>query len=154
MTPGSDHQDKEIFLEQLISDLFHLVRASRVTLRQRRTDPEQSFPVTVEIAADGVKRLMEQGEADLTNDPVFNSLKGGGKMAVIDDCALYTAGGQVSTIVDLYGIKSEIVAPVRVNGCLAAIISVHETRGPRKWTPEDVSAVVRMTNEIARFLAS
>ena len=153
MTARRDRQDNKATLKRLISDLFHHVRASRVTLRQRKSDLDEGFPVIAEVAGVGVMRLMQQGEVDLSDDPVFNWLKGGGEMVVVDDCTRSTASGQAFTIVAQYGIKAEIVAPIRVDSRLTAIISVHETGGPRKWSSDEVTAVLRTTNEIARLLS-
>ena len=44
-------------------------------------------------------------------------------------------------VVEAYGIRSEMVAPVIKDGDVVAWVSVHYTRGPRVWTDAEIARI-------------
>ena len=44
-------------------------------------------------------------------------------------------------VVEAYGIRSEMVAPVIKDGDVVAWVSVHYTRGPRVWTDTEIARI-------------
>jgi len=52
-------------------------------------------------------------------------------------------------VIEIYGIRSEMVAPVYINGALDGWISVHETRGVREWSGEEVATLEQACEEMA-----
>ena len=57
-----------------------------------------------------------------------------------DDCA--NAEFQPpKELMQIYGTKAQILAPVIRGEALTGWISVHYNPSPRKWTPQDVAAV-------------
>ena len=52
----------------------------------------------------------------------------------------------------VYGIRSEMVAPVIHNDDLIGWVSVHNTRGPHQWTKGEIAAIEAACVEVGRHI--
>ena len=134
-----------------MTELLAATRASRTTLRMRT--PGGDFPVIAEARGDGVRSLMGETGIDLRAAPTFIALERDGEILVQHD--LLTADpAPPPELVERYGARAQMLAPIRDGDAMVALVSVHEGRGPRPWTDEDVAALRRAASEVATVLRS
>jgi GAF domain-containing protein len=55
-------------------------------------------------------------------------------------------------LIQAYGAKAQILAPVLEGERLAGIVSVHQSGGPRAWTDADVQAIEQAAQDVLREL--
>ena len=55
-------------------------------------------------------------------------------------------------VVEAYGIRSEMVAPVMKDGDLVGWVSVHYTRGPRVWTDAEIARIEAACESVREVL--
>jgi GAF domain-containing protein len=126
--------------------------ASRVTLR-RDVPGDRYFPVTDEALAPGVPSLRDEQTVDLRTQPVVRELRETGRQVVQDDCRALPAGSEFERMLDAFGdLGAQIVTPVLVEGRLAAILSLHQLGGPRRWTERETGLAAETARELAALL--
>jgi GAF domain-containing protein len=125
-------------LERVLEDLRDATAASRVTLRLDA--PEQVFPVAGEALAPGIRSIRDATEIDLRAAKTFQYLEREQKLLIQDDCGQgdYPAPPE---LMQLYGVKAQMLAPVVREGQLAGIVSVHYAPAVRRWSPTDITAL-------------
>jgi GAF domain-containing protein len=139
--------------DQLHAELERLretLGAARCTLRQPR--PDEFFPVTVEVLADGAPTIADDRSVDLRTQPVPLRLAAGERQVVQEDCRAASDDPAFHAMLERYGgMRAQVVTAVRdADGGLAGILSVHDTAGPRAWTAADlarIDAAVRFIGE-------
>ena len=57
-----------------------------------------------------------------------------------------------SYVIDLYGIRSEMIAGVFRGDAMVGIVSVHFTRGARTWSAEEVAMIESACREVLTIL--
>jgi GAF domain-containing protein len=51
-------------------------------------------------------------------------------------------------LLEFYGVKAQMLAPIVGGSELIGLVSVHYTPSPRHWTAEDIAALDRAADEI------
>jgi len=144
-------EDEGPALTAAIEGLLTATGASRVTLRQDLPG-EYRFPVTHEALAPGVASLRDERSVDLPNQPVVAELLAG-RQVVQEDCRTAYDDPDFQRMLDAYGgLAAQIVTPIFDGARLAAIVSLHELKGPRVWTSDEIDAATRTAQEVAKLL--
>lgn len=134
-------------LGAVVERLLARTGASRVTLRQD-VPGEYAFPVTHEALAPGVGSLREERSVDLRTQPVVRDLERG-RQVVQNDSRAANHDPTFQQMLQTYGgLSAQIVTPILRDERLVAIVSVHELRGPRVWTAEEIAAAALAAEEV------
>lgn len=134
-----------------MAELLAATGASRTTVRMRT--PAGDFPVIAEARGAGVRSLTGETGIDLRAAPTFIALERDGEILVQDDL-LTVDPAPPPELVERYGARAQMLAPIRDGDAMVAFVSVHEGRGPRPWTDEDVAALRRAASDVASVLGS
>jgi GAF domain-containing protein len=135
--------------ENLMADLLIATGASRVTLRLAR--PGEVFPVVAEALAPGTPSITSGVSPDLTNAPTMRYLAEHHANLIQDDC-LKAEVPPPPELLEFYGVKAQMLAPIVGGTELIGLVSVHYTPSPRHWTTEEIDALDRAAKEIERAL--
>ena len=145
--PGTQAGGAE--LERVLEDLRDATAASRVTLRL--DTPGQVFPVAGEALAPGIRSIRDATEIDLRAATTFQYLERELRPLIQNDCASgdYPAP---SELIQLYGVKAQMLAPIVRDDRLAGIVSVHHAPATRRWSASDITALEDAVSEIQKLL--
>ena len=112
--------------------------ASRTTLRL--DTPGDVFPVVAEGLAPGVRSIKGETGIDLRAAVTFQYLERERRNLIQSDCAAgdYPAPAE---LLDFYGVKAQMLAPLVRDDRLIGIISVHYAPSTREWSEEEVAAL-------------
>jgi maleate isomerase len=124
--------------DTIVSDLLAATNASRVTLRL--AVPGQGFPVVAEDVSPGVSSIRLDVSPSLTNAPTVDYLAKRRENLIQNDC-LSADVRPPAELLELYGVKAQMLGPVLRGQQLIGIVSVHYIPGPRHWTDEEVRAL-------------
>lgn len=140
-----------MWLDTLSQELLDETRATRITIRL--ADPEDPyFPVKGEATVDGFPSLKGTVNDKLLTAPTFLWVKNNlGELLVQDD--VLTSEPVFPDLVEIYGIRAQVLAPVIRNGELAGLISVHWADGPRHWTETEFAALRHTSEKLHEELA-
>ena len=135
--------------QSLLEDLLTATGATRTTLR--RESQGAVFPVVAEALAPGARSISRDDSIDIRAAPTFRFLEEKDEILVQEDCV---AGEHAPPpeLLELYGVRAQMLAPIKRDGALIAIISVHYAPGPRPWTDDDVAALRRTREAVAQLL--
>jgi GAF domain-containing protein len=125
-------------VEAAMRELLHATRASRVTLRVDTRG--EGFPVRAEALAPGVRSIRDATEIDLRRAKTFQFLERERRLLVQSDC-LVAEPVVPPELIELYGVRAQMLAPLVRDGRLVGIVSVHHAGTPREWTDEEVAAL-------------
>jgi maleate isomerase len=132
-----------------MADLRAATNASRTTLRLQSTGV--AFAVVAEALAPGVVSIRDAEIPSLSAAPTVRFLAESLKILIQSDCV----NAELPPPPDLlaqYAVRAQMLAPVIGNGGLIGIISVHDNRGPRDWTDNDVAMLRAATRQVHRAL--
>ncbi len=136
--------------QPLVDRLLHEVGASRVTLRL--DTPGKNFPAVAEAIADGVAPIRQDDSLDQRNAPTAQWIMARKEILVQPNCG--TAEPRPpQALIDVYGVRAQLLAPVLEDGDVVGWVSVHETRGQRQWTAHEVDSVRSAALEIEALRA-
>jgi GAF domain-containing protein len=124
--------------EAAMRELLHATGASRVTLRVDTRG--EGFPVRAEALAPGVRSIRDASEIDLRRAKTFQFLERERRLLVQSDC-LVAEPVVPPELIELYGVRAQMLAPLVRDGRLVGIVSVHHAGTPREWTDEEVAAL-------------
>jgi maleate isomerase len=116
------------------------IAASRTTLRL--DTPGAVFPVVGEACAQGVRSIREATEIDLRAARTFQHLERTHELLVQRDC-LSDEPIAPAELIELYGVRAQLLAPLVRDGRLVGIVSVHHAETPREWTPGEIATLER-----------
>lgn len=141
-------------LQEVMEDLLKATDASRTTVRLDM--PAQNLvleKVAAEATACGVRPLKgDKSIKDLRNAvPPVRFVEENLQILVQEDC-LTADLAPPSELIEHYGVKAQMLAPVVENGHLIGIISVHYTPEPRHWSEKDIVALQDAAERIEREL--
>jgi GAF domain-containing protein len=139
----------EVTFEKLLADLLLATSASRVTLRLAR--PGEVFPVIAEVLAPGTPSIASGPAPDLTNAPTMRYLAERRANLIQDDCSTAEVPPPPE-LLEFYGVKAQMLAPIVGGTELIGLVSVHYTPSPRHWTTKEIDALDRTAREIQRAL--
>jgi maleate isomerase len=138
----SERADETV--EKLTAELEQLLAvtgASRVTVRLDL--PQLGFgvdDVAAEARQDGVASLQGQTAIDQRAAATVRWLERERRLLVQDDLA-GADPAPPHQLVEIYGTRAQMLAPLEREGELVGWISVHENQGPRHWSNEDIRAL-------------
>jgi maleate isomerase len=118
--------------------LLQATGASRVTLRL--DTPGEVYPVVAEACAPGVRSIKGATEIDLRRAKTFQFLERERRVLVQADC-LVDEPAVPPALIELYGVRAQMLAPLVSGGRLVGIVSVHHAGWPRKWTEAEIAAL-------------
>ena len=134
----------------LTDQLLATTGASRITIRVR--DGRGDYPIVAEAVAPGVPSLLGgEGVGDLRAAATFQYLERERCLLVQEDLE-HADPAPPAALIHAYGARAQMLAPVLDGDEIVAIVSVHQSGGPRAWTPEDVRAIEDAAAEVARRL--
>ena len=124
--------------QAIVEKLLERTGASRTTIRL--DTPGDVFPVVAEALAPGVRSIRDDTAIDLRAAPTFQFLERGRRNLVQDDCS---AGENPPPpeLIELYGVKAQMLAPLVRDDRVVGIVSVHDAPSTRRWTDENVAAL-------------
>jgi GAF domain-containing protein len=129
-------------LQDILEDLLESTSVSRTTIRL--DVPIQDLhldTVAAEALAPSVRSLRDDVSiTNLREVPTVEFLEQERRILVQNDCL--TADPAVpQKLIDLYGVKAQMLGPLVCNDRLIGVVSVHYTPGPREWSDKDVDAL-------------
>ena len=136
-------------LQPIVGELLEATRASRTTIRLDSS--AGVFPVAAEALAPGVRSIAADDSIDLRRAATFAFLERELRMLVQDDC-LAGASPPPRELVELYGVRAQMLAPIVREGSLAGIVSVHHAATPREWAEHEIAALNRAVERAAAEL--
>jgi len=134
-----------VTFDAIVSGLLTATNASRVTLRMALHGKD--FPVVAEEVAPGVSSIRLDGSRNLTNAPTVEYLVERQENLIQDDC-LSAEVRPPAELLELYGVKAQMLGPVLRDRQLIGIVSVHYTPGSRHWTGEEIEALDRAVRAV------
>ena len=130
-------------------------RASRTTIR---VDCDllglEMETVAVESRDESARALEGQRTPALREGAAVRWLSTNRRTFVMEDCLnpWDPVVAPESYVIDLYGIRSEMVAGVFRGDAMVGIVSVHFTRGARTWSAEEVAMIESACREVLTIL--
>lgn len=142
-------------LQDVVDRLRADTRASRTTIRA-------DFPalgleleeVAAEARGEGVRTLIGQRTSGVRDGAAVRWLCENRRTFVMEDC-LNPWAPEVAPedyVIELYGIRSEMVSGVFRGNDLIGIVSVHYTAGERHWSEDEVAMIERAAGEVRGIL--
>jgi len=140
--------------EAILEELLKETNASRTTLRIDL--PQFGLDVNApaaEALAPGVHSIKNKTSLDQRKAVAVRWLDKNRRVFIENDCLNTTPDvAPEKEVTDVYGIRSEMVAPIVRRDYLLGWISVHDVRGPRNWTASEVAAIERACAAVQREL--
>lgn len=140
-------------LQEIAEELLRETGASRTTIRLEVV-PGGELEVVAESTAPGVESL--RGKPTVRREPrsspgPFEVMQAELRVIVQDD--VVTSAPAFPELVDLYGVRAQLLAPIVRGGRLAGVVSVHDAE-LRKWTEQEIDALrnaaARVQSEVGR----
>jgi maleate isomerase len=124
-----------------VEELLRATGASRTTFRLDRPEwGAHADDVFAEARAAGVESLAGNTSIRQREAATLRWLERERRILVQDDCA-GADPAPPRALVELYGVRAQMLAPVEQAGELVGWLSVHENGAPRRWSDADVAAL-------------
>jgi maleate isomerase len=136
-------------LQETASELLERTGASRVTVRLDRAGAV--FPVVEEALAEGSRSIAGDASIDLRGSETFKFLEREQRNLIQEDCS----AGEFPAppeLIEFYGVKAQMLAPLVRDGRLVGILSVHYAPATRVWTTEEIAALDSAAARITEHL--
>jgi len=135
--------------QEIVEELRERTGATRTTLRL--DTPGDVFPVVAEALAAEARSIRGETAIDLRRAATFQFLDRERRNLVQSDCA---AGDFPAPpeLIELYGVKAQMLAPIVGGDRLVGIVSVHYAPSTREWSDEDVAALDEAARRITALL--
>jgi maleate isomerase len=140
-------------LQDIMEGLLRATDASRTTLRLDLSDQDAGLDAVVaEALAPGVRSIRDDTSIrNLRGVSTVRFLEEQRRVLVQNDC-LADDPAPPAELIEVYGVKAQMLAPVVRDDRLAGVISVHYAPGPRVWSPEDVAVLQEAVERVQREL--
>ena len=140
-------------LHEIMEDLLGATAASRTTLRLDLPDQDSGLDgVVAEALAPGVRSLRNDTSIrNLRGVSTVRFLEEQRRVLVQNDC-LADDLAPPAELIEHYGVKAQMLAPIVRDDRLAGVISVHYAPGPRDWSSEDVAVLQEAVERVQREL--
>jgi maleate isomerase len=138
-----------VTFQATVEQLLERTRASRTTLRLDR--PGGFFPVVAEAVAPGIHSIAADTTIDLRASATFRFLEEERRLLIQPDL-LAAKPAPPAELIEVYGARAQMLAPVVSEDRLVGIVSVHYSDGPRTWAEEDVSALEEAVEQVEQAL--
>ena len=129
----------------LVEELRRVTAASRVTLRLN--DGHGGFPVVAEALSPGIRSIAGETAIDLRSAPTFQYLERELRPLIQEDI-MASAVAPPPELVERYGARAQILVPVVRDGRMVGFVSVHESRGPRRWSHQEIAAAESVASRV------
>lgn len=155
MTKQATQSEMVKSLWKVLDSLRKDTAAGRTTVRLHH--PGLGFhvdTVAAESLSEGVHSIVPHNSLDQWNAAAVKWLQRNMRTFVMEDC-LNPWDSEVAPeqeVIETYGIRSEMVAPVVSNGDLVGWISVHYTKGPRKWTETEIRRIEAACEQVTEVM--
>lgn len=141
----------ETSFQAIVDALFVELVVSRVTLRL--DTPGRNFPAVAEAVVEGVDPILQDDSLDQRNAPTAQWIIARKEILVQPNCE--TAEPRPpAALIEIYGVRAQMLAPVIGEGAVIGWLSVHETRGQRNWTAHEVDAIRKAALAVDALCAS
>ncbi len=139
--------------QEIMEDLLGSADASRTTLRLDLPDQDAGLDAVVaEALAPGVRSIRDDTSIrNLRDVSTVRFLEEQRRPLVQKDC-LTDDLAPPSELIERYGVKAQMLAPIVRDDRLIGVISVHYVPGPRDWSSEDVAALQEAAERVQREL--
>jgi GAF domain-containing protein len=137
--------------QELMDELLARTGASRTTLRID-DEPGVEFPVKAEALAPGVNSIAGDNTIAIRASATFKWIDRERRLLVQEDL-LAADPAPAPELMERYGGRAQMLAPVQRGGELVGLVSVHYVPGTRQWTPEEIAAVEEIAGRVERELA-
>ena len=137
--------------QSLMDELRTSTGATRTTLRE--AGAEGDFAVVAESLAEGARSLRGDRTLDPRKGATFRYLTEYDDLLVQDD-ALSHEFAPPAALCEHYGMRAQMLAPIKRDGELVGIVSVHHGPDPRRWRPTDIAAIERAAEQAAALVAA
>jgi len=144
-------KDMQRAFQEILEGLLESTAASRTTVRLDMPSKNLHLDtVAAEALASGVRSLEEDTSINnLSKVPTYEFVERERRILVQNDC-LTADPAPPAALIDLYGVKAQMLGPIMLDDRVIGIISVHYTLGPRKWTEKDVAALQNAVERVRR----
>ena len=126
-------------LQGLMAELLERTGASRTTLRIDDT-PGEVFPVKAEALAPGINSIAGDRTIPIRESATFKWMERERRILVQEDL-LSADPAPAADLIERYGGRAQMLAPIERDGELIGLVSVHYAPGPRSWSDEDVAVL-------------
>jgi maleate isomerase len=126
--------------QAILEELRRATGASRTTLRLER--PGGDFPVVAEALAPGVRSIRGDSGIAIRESATFTFLDRERRLLIVNDCRV-SDPPTPPELMDLYGVRAEMLAPLVDGGRIVGIVSVHVAGEPREWSPTEIRELER-----------
>ncbi|HKU85532.1 MAG TPA: GAF domain-containing protein [Casimicrobiaceae bacterium] len=126
-------------IQSIAADLLLATGASRVVCALAA---DEGWRFAAEAVTHGARQIRNDGAStDVLLAPIaLQQLQREHDIVVQDDVS-QAEPPVAATLVDRYGVRAQILAPVFRDARLAGLVAVHHSRGPRHWEQADVELV-------------
>jgi GAF domain-containing protein len=139
--------------QEILDELLGSTEASRTTLRLDPPDEDAGLDTVVaEALAPGIRSMRDDASIrNLRDASTIRFLEEQRGLLLQNGCS---AGEPAPPpeLVELYGVKAQMLAPIVREDRLAGVISVHYIPGPRDWRAQDVAALKEAAERVQREL--
>ncbi|MBL7494659.1 GAF domain-containing protein [Frankia sp. AgB1.9] len=131
---------------EIVTALRRRLDADRVTLRL--DTPGMNFPCAAESTAPGVRAMSTDNSLDQRGAATAQWIMATRQVLVQPDLTAMDPAPP-RPLMDVYGVRAQMLAPVVVADAVAGWLSVHSLQ-PRPWTEDDAAAIEAAAVEAAR----
>lgn len=133
----------------LMDELRVATGATRTTLREAGAAGD--FAVIAESLADGARSLRGDRTLDPRAGATFRFLTENDGVLVQDDAAAHEFAPP-RELREHYGMRAQMLGPIKRDGELVGIVSVHYGPDPRQWRRTDIAALERAVAQAAAIV--
>ena len=149
----SSHTGPGSAFDRAVEALLLATGASRTTLRLDW--PEwglQVDDIAAEAVAPGIASLKGETSIDQRRAATIRWLEQERRPLIQENCSAVDPSPPPE-LVQIYGVRAQMLGPVVWSGRLAGWVSVHETRSERRWSSDDAAALDEAVSAIERAVA-
>ncbi|PMR78784.1 GAF domain-containing protein [Billgrantia endophytica] len=151
---SADRENLSAAFNSILNRLLKETKASRTTLRIDL--PQAAFHVddpAGEALEPGIKPLSGETALDQRKLDTVGWLERHREILIQASC-LNVSPAPPQALMDIYGVKAQMLGPVIRDEELVGWVSVHENNATREWTPEEVGYLKQAVQEIHEILDS
>jgi GAF domain-containing protein len=139
-----------VLFQALMEELRDRTDASRTTLRID-DEPGVEFPVKAEALAPGINSIAGDNTIAIRASATFKWVDKERRILVQEDL-LAADPAPAPELIERYGGRAQMLAPVQRAGELVGLVSVHYAPGPRHWSDEEVGVLEEIVERVEREL--
>jgi maleate isomerase len=129
----------------ILEGLLRETGASRTTLRLDQ--PGEDFPVVAEALSPGTRAIQGDARVAVRDSETFRFFERERRPLIVEDCRA-SDPPTPEALMEFYGVRAEMLAPLIDAGRIVGIVSVHYAPGPRQWTALEIAALDEASRSI------